>query len=259
ETCRTPHVRRLRDPARVSECGSGRTSSAVPDSSATPWHRARLACRRVLNGTPERATACLHRYGVAASPGRITHLASGVGMPRRVGRLARVNELERIREIALALPEVNERISHREPCFYVQHKRPLCYFHDNHNGDGRISLWCPAPDGVQEEMVSADPERFFAPPTSSRVVLFRVAWRLSRHVAEEQGRLGGGRGHIGRRVPPRRAQHGRVLRPCARVASARDDPTARRSESRGTGRRDDGRSRTALVAAERNGPAAHGP
>jgi len=42
----------------------------------------------------------------------------------------------------------------------------LCYFHDNHNGDGRISLWCPVPLGVQEEMVSAEPQRFFAPPTS---------------------------------------------------------------------------------------------
>jgi hypothetical protein len=78
-----------------------------------------------------------------------------------------MNELERVRKIALALPEVNERVSHGEPCFFVGGKRPLCYFHDNHNGDGRISLWCPAPDGVQEEMISAEPERFFAPPTSA--------------------------------------------------------------------------------------------
>ena len=75
--------------------------------------------------------------------------------------------LDRVRRIALALPEVNERTSHGEPCFFVRDKRPLCYFHDSHNGDGRISLWCPVPDGVQEEMVSAEPERFFAPPTSA--------------------------------------------------------------------------------------------
>jgi hypothetical protein len=75
--------------------------------------------------------------------------------------------LDRVRRIALALPEVNERTSHGEPCFFVRNKRALCYFHDNHNGDGRISFWCPVPDGVQEEMVSADPRRFFAPPTSS--------------------------------------------------------------------------------------------
>ncbi len=75
--------------------------------------------------------------------------------------------LDRVRRIALALPEVNERISHGEPCFFVRDKRPLCYFHDDHNGDGRVSLWCPVPDGVQEEMVSAEPARFFAPSTSA--------------------------------------------------------------------------------------------
>ena len=45
-------------------------------------------------------------------------------------------------------------------------KRPLCYFHDDHNGDGRTSLWCPTPPGVQQELVSAEPQRFFKPPTS---------------------------------------------------------------------------------------------
>ena len=69
-----------------------------------------------------------------------------------------------------ALPEVRERVSHGEPCFFVRDKRPLCYFHDNHNGDGRISLWCPVPPGVREELVTAEPERFFRPPASARGV-----------------------------------------------------------------------------------------
>ena len=76
-------------------------------------------------------------------------------------------ELGRVRRIAFALPEVNERTSHGEPCFFVRDRRLLCYYHDDHNGDGRISLWCPAPPGVQEEMVSAEPLCFFAPPTSA--------------------------------------------------------------------------------------------
>jgi hypothetical protein len=76
--------------------------------------------------------------------------------------------LERVRRIALALPEVNERLSHGEPCFFVRDRRPLCYFHDDHNGDGRITLWCPAPPGVQQELVGAEPERFFEPPPSAR-------------------------------------------------------------------------------------------
>lgn len=75
--------------------------------------------------------------------------------------------LDRVRRIALTLPGVNERTSHGEPCFFIRDKRPLCYFHDNHNNDSRISLWCPAPPGVQEERVSAEPAQFFAPPMSS--------------------------------------------------------------------------------------------
>jgi hypothetical protein len=43
-------------------------------------------------------------------------------------------EFNRLREIALALPEVNERLSHGAPCFFVQDKRPLCYYHDHHTG-----------------------------------------------------------------------------------------------------------------------------
>lgn len=81
--------------------------------------------------------------------------------------------LDRVRRIVLALPGVNERTSHGEPCFFVRGKHPLCYFHADHNGDGRISLWCPAPPGVREEMVSADPLRFFAPPTSASGVFSR--------------------------------------------------------------------------------------
>lgn len=79
-------------------------------------------------------------------------------------------ELDRVRRIALALPEVTERLSHGEPCFFVRGKRPLCYFHDDHNGDGRISLWCPAPPDLLEEFVKTEPERFFKPPTSARGV-----------------------------------------------------------------------------------------
>jgi len=45
--------------------------------------------------------------------------------------------------------------------------RPVCYFHDHHRGDDRISLWCPAPDGVAEALASAEPKRFFERPTSA--------------------------------------------------------------------------------------------
>lgn len=76
-------------------------------------------------------------------------------------------ELERVRRIALSLPEVNERLSHGAPCFFVRDKRPLCYVHDHHAGDQRTTLWCPAPPGVAEELASTEPTRFFRPTPSA--------------------------------------------------------------------------------------------
>ncbi len=109
--------------------------------------------------------------------------ADGLTRPRESAR-------SRATDCASLLPEVNERMSHGEPCFFVRDKRPLCYFHDDHNGDGRISLWCPVPPGVQEEMVSAEPVRFFAPPTSASGVFSGWLGRVSRYVRDAQGRLG---------------------------------------------------------------------
>jgi hypothetical protein len=77
-------------------------------------------------------------------------------------------ELDGVRAIALALPGVTERLSHGEPCFFVRGRRALCYFHDDHHGDGRISLWCPAPHDLREALVSTEPDRFFRPPVSAR-------------------------------------------------------------------------------------------
>lgn len=74
------------------------------------------------------------------------------------------DELKMVRKVALALPEVNERLSHGAPCFFVRDKKTLCYFHDDHHGDGRLCIWVAAPPGVQEELVRLEPARFFVPP-----------------------------------------------------------------------------------------------
>ena len=75
------------------------------------------------------------------------------------------SELERVREIALALPGVSERLSHGATCFFVG-ARPLCYFHDHHN-DERVALWCPAPTGAQATLTATDPSRYFKPTPSA--------------------------------------------------------------------------------------------
>lgn len=72
--------------------------------------------------------------------------------------------LARIREICLALPETNERLSHGSPSFFIRDKTTFASFHDDHHHSERIDIWCPAPAGVQEQMVDAEPDRFFRPP-----------------------------------------------------------------------------------------------
>ncbi len=77
-------------------------------------------------------------------------------------------ELDQIRSIALALPEVNERLSHGAPSFFFRDKRPICYFHgSDFASDERVSIWCPAPPSGQEELIATDPLVFFAPTPSS--------------------------------------------------------------------------------------------
>jgi hypothetical protein len=56
--------------------------------------------------------------------------------------------------------------SHGAPCFFIGEKQPVCYFHDHHGGDNRVTIWCPAAPGVADELASVDPERFFRPQPS---------------------------------------------------------------------------------------------
>ncbi|MCE3554763.1 MmcQ/YjbR family DNA-binding protein [Pseudonocardia sp. RS11V-5] len=69
--------------------------------------------------------------------------------------------LDRLRALCLTLPEVTERVSHGEPTWCV--RKTFVTFADHHHDD-RLAFWCAAPPGVQEELVAADPERFFRPP-----------------------------------------------------------------------------------------------
>jgi len=71
--------------------------------------------------------------------------------------------LSRLRRLCLALPEVEERISHGEPAWFVRGKRLFVTFADRHH-DERVACWCAAAPGAQEGLVRGRPERFFRPP-----------------------------------------------------------------------------------------------
>jgi hypothetical protein len=69
-----------------------------------------------------------------------------------------------LRTICAALPEVTERISHGSVTFLIRGKRTLAYLTDDHHGDGRLAVICAAPPGAQDELIEAEPDRFFRPP-----------------------------------------------------------------------------------------------
>lgn len=68
----------------------------------------------------------------------------------------------RLREICLSLPGVEERLSHGEPTWFVK-KRSFAMLWDHHHSN-RVGFVCAAPEGVQEMLVTSEPERFFRPP-----------------------------------------------------------------------------------------------
>ncbi|MFI9511352.1 MmcQ/YjbR family DNA-binding protein [Nocardia sp. NPDC052566] len=72
--------------------------------------------------------------------------------------------LTRVRAICLALPESSERLSHGSPTFFVRTKTSFVKFIDGGYDEPGPTMWCPAPPGVQAELVDAEPERFYIPP-----------------------------------------------------------------------------------------------
>ena len=56
--------------------------------------------------------------------------------------------------------------------------------HDDHHGDGRLALWCAAPEGLPEMLVEARPETYFVPPYVGHRGWLGV--RLDRGIAEDE-------------------------------------------------------------------------
>ncbi|MBA2558684.1 MAG: MmcQ/YjbR family DNA-binding protein [Propionibacteriales bacterium] len=70
-----------------------------------------------------------------------------------------------VREVCLGLPEVNERLSHGAPTFFVRGKRSfVVLWLEGHHDDDFPHLWCAAPEGAQAQVVEDQPRQFFRPP-----------------------------------------------------------------------------------------------
>lgn len=70
---------------------------------------------------------------------------------------------ERVRRLCLALPEATEKLSHGEPTFFVN-KRVFAQMSSDHHDDGRLAVVIPLPEGVQEQLLEADPVLYYNPP-----------------------------------------------------------------------------------------------
>lgn len=73
--------------------------------------------------------------------------------------------LGKLRERALALPQVDEVTSHGMPCFGIIKGKKFAYLSQNHHGDGVIALLVKttAPD-EQAMLIESDPVRYYRPP-----------------------------------------------------------------------------------------------
>lgn len=85
------------------------------------------------------------------------------GRPKRSSARA-PDPVARLRAICLALPEANERVSHGEPTWFAGKGRVFAMLDNHHHGAAHLSVWLPAPAGVQQALVEEDVERFFRPP-----------------------------------------------------------------------------------------------
>ncbi len=72
-------------------------------------------------------------------------------------------QIQRVRQLCLALPDASEKLSHGEPTFFVR-KKVFAMCANNHHHDGHVAVWLPVPPGMQMMLIEADPVKFFKPP-----------------------------------------------------------------------------------------------
>ncbi|MBE1526658.1 formyltetrahydrofolate-dependent phosphoribosylglycinamide formyltransferase [Sphingopyxis sp. OAS728] len=70
----------------------------------------------------------------------------------------------RVRDLAMALPEADEVVSHGMPCFGIMKGKKFAYFTEDHHGDGKIALLVKI-SGVEEQamLIELDEDRYYRP------------------------------------------------------------------------------------------------
>jgi predicted DNA-binding protein (MmcQ/YjbR family) len=68
-----------------------------------------------------------------------------------------------VRELCLALPEVEEFESHGSPNFRARKGKVFAVFALNHHGDGHVALWLNTPAMEQSRLIASAPRHIFKP------------------------------------------------------------------------------------------------
>ena len=70
----------------------------------------------------------------------------------------------RVREIACALPDADEVLSHGMPCFGVTKGKKFAYVSQDHHGDGKTALLVKISGfDEQQQLIENDPDRYYRP------------------------------------------------------------------------------------------------
>ncbi len=130
--------------------------------------------------------------------------------------------LARLRPICMALPEAVEKLSHGEPTWFAGKGKVFAMFDDHHHGAEHVSVWVPQPLGIQEQLIAADPVRFFRPPYVGPsgwvavVLSTRPDWGEVEHLIREGYRHVAGhrlRARLDLPAPPPSARRGTARKP----------------------------------------------
>ena len=73
--------------------------------------------------------------------------------------------LDKVRALALALPEAAERASHGSPGFHIEKGKFFAYFWHNHHSDGETVVIVKTSDREEQAMlIEIDPDCYYSPP-----------------------------------------------------------------------------------------------
>lgn len=73
------------------------------------------------------------------------------------------DQIKRVRDLCLALPDTSEKLSHGEPTFFAG-KRVFATFSNNHHNDGHVAVCIPAEPGAQAALIRSNPACYYRPP-----------------------------------------------------------------------------------------------